>query len=573
MKKLFSLLIVAVFFVSFIPKADAANDFKDVTMYSEEISYLTDLEIIKGYEGNLFKPEAPIKRLQAVQMILREMGISDFSGAPNPNFTDMKPGQYGYDEVAKAVEIGFIGGKTAKDGSKYFDPWGTLTRGQMAKILVEAYDLEGTYHKNFKDVPNDHWAKDFISSLAANNITTGYADNSFKPENKLQRQHFAVFMARQLNDAFKPAQFEAHFINVGQGDSTLLMTPNGKSVLIDGGKRSAGEDVVSYLRNEGITSLDLVVATHPDADHIGGLIDVLEQFNVEKVLDSGQTHTSQTYMDYLNLIDQKNIPFQVASVGELLDLDPSVDFQVLNSGEGHSENNEASIVLKVSHGEIDFMLTGDATTDVEVEMISQFNVEAEILKIGHHGSNTSTSDEFVNAVDPEVGILSYGENSYGHPESEVVNRMWDAGATLYSTCDHGSITVESNGASYYVDADPFMGGDSCGSDVIVDPDPVIEDVYISDVDLSQETVTVMNGSNATVDISGWYLISEEGNQRYDFPPGSTLEAGYYITVWSGPDAQNIPPYYQLWTNGYIWNNSGDAALLYNSQGELIDEVR
>jgi hypothetical protein len=208
MKK-FNLVIsgILAFFIIFsvsLANVSAASKFKDVTLYEEEINYLTDLNIITGYPDGTFKPTAPIKRLQAVQMILRAKKINA-EGAPNPNFTDVKPGDYGYEEIAKAVELGFISGKTdPKTGKKYFDPWGTLTREQMAKILVLAYGLKGTYHTDFKDVPKGSWSYGYISTLAANNITTGYQDGTFKPTQTLSRQHFAVFMARVLDDRFKP---------------------------------------------------------------------------------------------------------------------------------------------------------------------------------------------------------------------------------------------------------------------------------------------------------------------------------------------------------------------------------
>ncbi|MGF2618071.1 S-layer homology domain-containing protein [Rossellomorea aquimaris] len=172
-------------------------------MYEEEIQYLSEREIINGYDGNLFKPNEPIKRIQAVQMILREMGYANPSGSPDPGLTDMKPGTYGYEFVAKAVDLGIIGGKTASDGSKYFDTFGTLTRGQMAKILAKAYNMSGNKSLEFTDVSSDFWAYDYVNALAANNVTTGYDDGTFRPNDKLQRQHFAVFMARQLDDQFK----------------------------------------------------------------------------------------------------------------------------------------------------------------------------------------------------------------------------------------------------------------------------------------------------------------------------------------------------------------------------------
>jgi competence protein ComEC len=565
-KSTISLLLVLGMILSFLPQASAASSFQDVTLYEDEINFLSDQGIINGYEnGTLFKPKGPIKRLQAVQMILREMGVTNYSGAPNPNFTDMKPGDYGYEEVAKAVQLGFIGGKTATNGSKYFDPWGTLTRGQMAKILVEGYNIDGTYPKQFSDVGPSHWAVDYVSSLAGSDITTGYQDGSFKPENKLQRQHFAVFMARLLNDEFKPTSefLDVDFINIGQGDSILIQTPNHKNILVDGGKRSEGDMVLNYLASKGVDSLDLVVATHPDADHIGGLIDVLQTIEVKEVLDSGKTHTSQTYLDYLAIIDEKNIPFTVAQEGDFLGIDSEVTIEVLNSGSENADNNESSIVLIVSHGEVDYLLTGDAGVEVEERMMSEYNLDAEVLKVGHHGSDTSTSQAFVEAVNPIFGILSYGEgNQYGHPSSEVYMRLVNEGVELIETV-YGDIEFMDDGEYIYI------GQDASGPNP--DPEPQPADLAITGVDLDAEVVTIKNNGSADIDMTGWKLVSVEGTQTFDFPANYVLTSGSTVRVTSGQNAIDSPPNYLKWTGSYIWNNNGDAAQLFNSQGELVSE--
>jgi len=135
-------------------------------------------------------------------MFLREMNITDFTAA-DPGFTDMKPGDYGYDVVAKAVELGFIDGKTAENGTKYFDAWSSLTRSQMAKMMAEAYDLIDNQRISFIDVYMIQWANNYVNKLASNNITTGYQDSTFRPQEMVSRQHFAVFMARLLNDDYK----------------------------------------------------------------------------------------------------------------------------------------------------------------------------------------------------------------------------------------------------------------------------------------------------------------------------------------------------------------------------------
>jgi competence ComEA-like helix-hairpin-helix protein len=541
MKKFSFIMFVSVFlFTILAPNVSAQGSFTDVNYYEKEINYLTDLEIINGYPNNTFKPTNSISRIQAVQMIIREMDVT-LGNAPNPGFSDIGPGDYGYEVVAKAVELGIIKGK---NNGTYFDVWGELTRAQMAKILSEAYNIEGSYALEFEDVPSDHWAHDYVEGLAANNITTGYADNTFKPFNKISRQHFAVFMARYLDDIFKPQpEMKVHFINVGQGDSSLIVSPNGKTMLIDGGDRGAGDEVVSYLNQLGIYTIDLMVSTHPDEDHIGGLIDVLQQVKVNKVLLSGKEHTTDTYMEYMSLIDQKNIPVNFAIEGNYVNFDEDLKVEVLNSTSGSSSLNEASVVLKLTYGTVDFMLTGDAFVENELDMVRDYNVEAEILKVGHHGSNTSTSATFLNEVDPEVGILSYGDNSYGHPTSEVVNRLWDYGVNLYSTCTSGDIVVNTNGVNYNVAADLFTGSnDSCGTSIgdgATDPDPEPETQFPINVNTADyETLQLIKGVGPTIaqniiDYRNTYgpfqTIDELDNVSY-IGPATLDEMRPYITL-------------------------------------------
>ncbi|MFS0689415.1 S-layer homology domain-containing protein [Sporosarcina sp. 179-K 8C2 HS] len=459
MKRILLSLMTLVLALALLPQQQVlAKGFSDVTQYEDEINFLTGREIINGFPDGTFKPKNDLTRLQAITMILREKGITDFT-APDPGFTDIKPGNHGYERVAKAVQLGFISGKTDKHGKKYFDAGAPLTRGQMAKILVEGYQLPKTKDVTFEDVPVGNGFKDYISVLASENITTGYLDGSFGPNNKLSRQHFAAFMARMLDDKFKPApNMQVHFIDVGQGDSILIQSPNGKNMLIDGGDKSHGNKVVAFLKSKGVPTLDVVVATHPDADHIGGLPAVLNNFKVNQFIDSGKAHTTQTYLDLLTLIDKENIPFKVAKTGDVINLDSHIKTTVLYADENASDSNDASIVTRVAYGSVSFLLTGDAEAAIEQKMMSQGNVKSTYLKAGHHGSNTSSSAAFINAVRPVGTILSYGkDNSYGHPHAEVMQRLNAVGSKIYSTAQSGDITVTTNGTTHSVSAKPWTG--------------------------------------------------------------------------------------------------------------------
>ena len=218
--------------------------------------------------------------------------------------------------------------------------------------------------------------------------------------------------------AAQQQQLAVHFIDVGQGDSILVQTPGGKVVLIDGGKRSAGQVVVSYLKKAGITSIDAIVATHAHEDHIGGLIAVLNEFPVGKVYDSGKVHTTKTFEDYLTLIDQKNIEFIEARAGMTIPVENGIQFTVLHPAANDIGMvlNNASVVTRLQYGQVSFLFTGDAEAEAEQRMISRGLTKTTVLKVGHHGSKTSTTQAFLDALSPSYAVIQVGTgNTYGHP--------------------------------------------------------------------------------------------------------------------------------------------------------------
>lgn len=244
-----------------------------------------------------------------------------------------------------------------------------------------------------------------------------------------------------------------HFIDVGQGDSELLQFA-GKNVLIDAGEQDIGPRVESYLRDHGASSLDLVVATHPHEDHIGGLLTILNDFTVGQVLDSGQTHTSQTFENYLNLIDQKNIPFSTAERGQTIDLDPSLQIEVLSPPATlfSGDLNQNSIVLKVTYSNVSFLFMGDAGIEAEDSiMAAGYDLQSDILKVGHHGSSSSSSPAFLSAVRPEVEIIEVGAaNDYGHPTQKTLSALQSTSSKVYRTDTNGDIVVTTDGQNYSV---------------------------------------------------------------------------------------------------------------------------
>lgn len=249
---------------------------------------------------------------------------------------------------------------------------------------------------------------------------------------------------------------QVHFLDVGQGDSILVRNGD-RYMLVDGGTIDAGPTVSAYLKSHGIGTIDVLVSTHPHADHIGGFLTVLKEFPVKAVYDIGIPHTTQTYEEYLTLIDQKNIRFVVPQRNDTIDLGPGVTIQVISpppGGIGEGDLNENSMVLKITHGSVGFLLMSDAESEAEKIMLdSGYDLKSQVLKVGHHGSKSSSGKAFLNAVDPQVSVIEVGtDNSYNHPAQATLDRLEAVGSEVYRTDRDGNVVVTSDGQGIMVSA-------------------------------------------------------------------------------------------------------------------------
>jgi competence protein ComEC len=237
-------------------------------------------------------------------------------------------------------------------------------------------------------------------------------------------------------------------LDVGQGDA-ILVRGGGKSVLIDAGDR--GCPVVQQLRTLGVTRLDLVVATHPHADHIGEMPDVLRAFEVGLYIDNGLPHTTEVYAEVNATLDQKKVPRKVAVSGTTIALGREAMFTVLFPAgrplrDTRSDLNSNSVVLRIDHGDDVFIFTGDAEQPTEDALLRTELGDVDVLKVPHHGSAHSSTPAFLRRVSPEVALISAGAgNRYHHPAAETVDRLRNAGAIVYRTDTSGHLRVISDG--------------------------------------------------------------------------------------------------------------------------------
>lgn len=248
-------------------------------------------------------------------------------------------------------------------------------------------------------------------------------------------------------NAADPDQMEVHFMDVGQGDATLV-TCGGHAMLIDAGDDTKGTAIQNYLQKQKITKLDYLILTHPDADHIGGAPVIITKFDIGKVFVSNFEKDNKTYQKLIQSLDDKQIKALTPKVNSQYTLG-TVAITILAPGKSYDNPNDASIALLLKNGTRSFLFTGDAGEEAEKDILKTgIDISADVYKVGHHGSKYSTSKDFFNAVDPFYAVISCGEgNSYGHPHAETLNTLRTNGVMVYRTDESGTIVASTDGKS------------------------------------------------------------------------------------------------------------------------------
>lgn len=338
---------------------------------------------------------------------------------------------------------------------------------------------------------------------------------------------------------FSSGTLRVNYIDVGQGDSIFIQLPNNETMLIDAGEAYKSDNVINYLNNLGITKIDYVIGTHPHTDHIGGLEKVINTFDIGSIYMPRASSTSKTYEDLLITISSKGLKVKTAKSGVVvLDEDNlKLEFIAPNS-DNYSELNNYSAVLKLTYLDNTFLFMGDAKTLSENEVTC--DVDADVIKVGHHGSDSSSGIEFVKKVSPEYAIIMVGVgNSYNHPYQSIIDRYESVGAKILRTDLDGNIVCDSDGNKVTCDGDKDSSSNSNSNSTST-----------SDINLVSMTTPVSRGSDATISIKGvpnitydidvMYSSGEskasgledktsdsEGNVSWTFKVSSNVKVGTY----------------------------------------------
>jgi competence protein ComEC len=246
-------------------------------------------------------------------------------------------------------------------------------------------------------------------------------------------------------------ELTVHFIDVGQADSIFIELPNAQSILIDAGNNADGDDIVRYIKKKGYDRIDYVVGTHPHEDHIGGMDNVVESFDIGTIYMPKASSNTRTFEDLLNAISNKGLSVTTAKAGVSILDTSNLQISILApNSTGYDDINDYSAVVKLVYGNASFLFMGDAEEISEREIKS--DVDVDVLKVGHHGSSSSTSSSFLKKVTPQYAVISVGkDNSYAHPAKATLDKLKSAGAKIYRTDLNGTVIISTDGNSYKID--------------------------------------------------------------------------------------------------------------------------
>lgn len=397
------------------------------------------------------------------------------------------------------------------------------------------------------------------TASTTNAITNSNATNSDSSKAETPYQNRSVANGDENKAAGK---LTVRFLDVGQGDSTLVTFPDGKNLLVDGGNNQYANRVVQDLRDAGVKTLDYVVATHPDADHTGSLDVVVNTFDVKQVFAPKVTHNTQTYLDFLQAVKNKGLSITPAKAGVKLDVGKSVVAEMVGpvKGYGTVDMNDWSAVLHIVDGSISFLLTGDAAHPSENDMMAAGEpLASTVLKVGHHGSEHSTSQAFLNQVHPQYAVISVGkDNKYGHPTAEVLNRLSAQGVKVFRTDEQGTIIAVTDGKTITFNHETAKIGSP--------REPASSHQAVAQVVHAASIVPKASLADTALKVSATPTPNDD--QLSSSPSGGSSGGGEFIASKNSPQI-----YHEVGCTGGGTRIKASNAIYFNSEQEAKDTGR
>lgn len=557
LKKLMTAFVLLLSISSFNTTSSSAAGFLDVNdanRFHSEIQYLLDEGVITGFKDSRFHPKEDVTRGQAAIMLGKALGYSD--GQFDTKFKDVDESVISSGYIAALARVGIISGYP--DGT--FKPNKPVTRAEMALFITRAFDWgyegEPVY---FFDVQKGMKAYEAIQKLSAWGIAAGYEQNQFRPAQTLTREQFAAFTARaiDLNEfGVGPDAIEVAFLDVGQGDATYVEYADGRAVLIDAGPNA--EQISRALKEIGARQIDTLILTHPDPEHMGGAAWVIDNSDVKTVYESGVATDSSVHGDYLKAVEANGVTVKTVEIGDDLSLDSALPINVLYTDPKAENADDGGMVLKLTSESWDFLLTSDATPEVQQYLIDNYEMKADVLKVPHHGNAEYYTYPFVDEVNARMAVLSYANK----PDEKVINDLRAGGSEIYDTHIQGNVIYVITEESIQMNVTYHLLGYG----------QLLPDIRFTKKDLKAEVVTLTNYDRVNADMTGFTLVSVKGNEVYKFPDGFILRSGQSVNITSGPNAVHNLPESLKWTNASVWDDSGDPAKLFEFETSLLDEA-
>ncbi len=313
---------------------------------------------------------------------------------------------------------------------------------------------------------------------------------------------------------------EIHFLNVGQGDATLIKC-GGQSMLIDAGPAEAGTKLQLYLMEQDIEELDYLVLTHPDADHIGGGDVIVTKYDIGTVFMGDYEKEGANYEELVNALAYKNEKYTLPKVGSTYQLGEA-EFTILAPNQIYEDANNNSIALLLTHGENTILFTGDCKAEAESDIMSNgLNIDCDVYKVAHHGSGSSSSKEFLEAISPQAAVISCGANDYGHPHEEVLNSLKEMGVAVYRTDEQGAVVVCSDGNHLTWNCQPSQTWHA-GENVLADADAMGDSLAAT---VAQDYI-IANKKSGVFHKSTCKGLPAEGNQILFETKEKAIESGF-----------------------------------------------